>query len=200
MICLPPNFQYKKWTSAGVRDRLARYVALINAAACVAALNGTAMCLVLLYTAVPSAGDDASRSPSRSDQPATVICYTLVYASVCGTGADAAVGLATILCHALLYSLACRVYVDAQGSLAGYEALHYAAAGCAYAAAPNEITWYLALTHEAAGRTWAAALEGTAGYVALLIEAVCWAWRWCARRDCTVRCFAIRCRGLGLRC
>ena len=58
-----------------------------------------------------------------------MICYTLVYASVCGTGADAAVGLATIHCHALLYSLACRVYVAAQGSLARYKALHYAAAG-----------------------------------------------------------------------
>ena len=67
--------------------------------------------------------------------------------SVCGTGADTAVGLATILYHVLLYSLACSVCVAAQGSLARYEALQYAAAGCwcAYAVAPNEISWYLAL-------------------------------------------------------
>ena len=77
-----------------VPDSLAGYVALIYAAACAAALNGTAMCLALLYAAVPSAGNDAS------DQLGTMICYTLVYASVCGTGADTAVGLATILCHA----------------------------------------------------------------------------------------------------
>ena len=48
---------------AAAPDSLARYVAVIYAAA----LNGTAMCLALLYAALPIAGDDAS------DQPATMI-------------------------------------------------------------------------------------------------------------------------------
>ena len=73
-------------------DSLARYVVLMYAAACAAALNGIAVWMALRYAAVPSAGAGA---------PATTMCDTLVYAYVCGTGADAAVGLVIILCYAL---------------------------------------------------------------------------------------------------
>ena len=91
---------------------------------------------------------------------------------MCGSGANAAVGLATTKCHALLYSFACSACAAAPGILAWHVALQYTAAGCAYPAAPNEIKWYGALIHAAVGWAWAAAL---ASYVALLIEAVCWA-------------------------
>ena len=127
----------------------------------------------LLGVAICCCAQPGSASVDVSCQLATMICYT--FASVCGTGADAVVGLAAVLCHALLYSFACRLSLATPGSLARYEAVHHAAAGCAYVAAPNEIAWYLALTHAAAGWAWAAALEGTARCVALLTEAVCWA-------------------------
>ena len=88
-MCIALLYAAVRSAGTAMLDSLAKYVALIYAAACAAALNGPAMCLALLYAAVPSAGDDAS------DQPGTIICYTLVYASVCGTGADNAVGIAT---------------------------------------------------------------------------------------------------------
>ena len=99
---------------AAAPDILARFVALIYAAACAVTLNGIAMCFASLYVAMPSAGADAP------GQLATTMCCTLVYASVCGTGTDAAIGLAILMRHALLYSFACRACVAAVGSHTRY--------------------------------------------------------------------------------